>query len=95
MIELNIFSLMDGGYENKKMKTTRERLLGRIGVIKYIIPLDSKFTALPLMMRECFVDAVKYCNVKIMRCWFEADNEIAILGKKLNCPVLSKYYDKY
>lgn len=86
---------MDGGYENKKMKTTRERLLGRIGVIKYIIPLDSKFVALPLNMRECFIDAVNSVNVKVMRCFFEADNEIAILAKKMKCPVLSYDSDFY
>lgn len=86
---------MDGGYENKKMNTVRERLKGRIGVIKYIIPLESKHMAIPLMMRECFVDACNASNVKLMRCLFEADNEIAILAKKLDCPVLSYDSDFY
>ncbi|CAO1308665.1 unnamed protein product [Diamesa serratosioi] len=88
------YVLLDGGYEMKKMKTTKERLRGRIGVIKYIIPLE-KYMALPLHMREVFVDAVKSCNVKVYRCMFEADNEIAILARKLNCPVLSYDSDFY
>lgn len=89
------FVLLDGGYEQKKMKTTRERLKGRIGVIKNIIPLECRMLALPLHMREVFVNAVKFSNVKIMRCLFEADNEIAILARRLKCPVLSYDSDFY
>lgn len=69
------YVLLDGGYEMRKMKTTKERLRSRISVIKYIIPLES-YMALPLMMREVFVSATKSCNVKVYRCFFEADNEI-------------------
>jgi hypothetical protein len=69
------YVLLDGGYEMRKMKTTKERLRSRIAVIKHIIPLES-YMALPLMMREVFVSATKSCNVKVYRCFFEADNEI-------------------
>lgn len=69
------YVLLDGGYEMRKMKTTKERLRSRIGVIKYIIPLENAI-AIPLQMREVFVSAVKTCNVKLYRCFFEADNEI-------------------
>lgn len=72
------YVLLDGGYERRKMKTTRERLRARIGVIKYIIPLE-KYMAIPLQMREVFVSAAKSCNVKLYRCLFEADNEIGRL----------------
>lgn len=37
------YVLLDGGYEMRKMKTTRERLRARIGVIKYIIPVGGIF----------------------------------------------------
>lgn len=96
LTECNVesFVLLDGGYEQKKMKTVRERLKGRIGVIKNIIPLERSM-ALPLHMREVFVNAVKFSNVKIMRCLFEADNEIAILARRLKCPVLSYDSDFY
>lgn len=46
-------------------------------------------------MREVFIDAVKANNIPIMRCMFEADDEIAILSRKLNCPVLSYDSDFY
>ena len=76
------YVLLDGGYEMRKMKTTKERLRSRIGVIKYIIPLES-YLAIPLQMREVFVSAVKSCNVKLYRCFFEADNEIGeLIGHK-------------
>ncbi|XP_073822485.1 single-strand DNA endonuclease protein asteroid isoform X2 [Musca autumnalis] len=44
---------------------------------------------------EVFVDAVRDCNVPVMRCVFEADDELAALGRKLNCPVLSYDSDFY
>lgn len=75
------YVLLDGGYEMKKMKTTKERLRSRIGVIKNIIPLES-YLVLPLLMREVFVSALKHCNVKVYRCLYEADNELGKLTNK-------------
>lgn len=46
-------------------------------------------------MREVFVDAVKANNIPIMRCMLEADDEIAILARKLQAPVLSYDSDFY
>lgn len=72
------YVLLDGGYEIKKMKTTKDRLRSRIGIIKYIVPLESSFV-LPLMLREVFVSALKACHVKVYRCLYEADNELGKL----------------
>lgn len=88
------YVLLDGGYELKKLKTVRERLRSRIGIIKYIVPLES-YLVLPLMIREVFTSALKHCNIPVYRCLFEADNEIAILARKLKCPVLSYDSDFY
>lgn len=88
------YVLLDGGYELKKLKTVRERLRSRIGVIKYIVPLEN-YLVLPLMIREVFTSALKYCNIPTYRCLFEADNEIAMLARKLDCPVLSYDSDFY
>ncbi|XP_055837474.1 protein asteroid [Episyrphus balteatus] len=94
--ECNIraYVLMDGGYEKKKLRTVWQRLRGKITVIKKIDPLNSSHI-FPLMMREVFVDAVKDCGVPVMRCVFEADDELAALSRKLNCPVLSYDSDFY
>jgi hypothetical protein len=89
------YVILDGGYEQRKMKTVRNRLLGRIATVKNIKPLDSRRLSIPLMMREVFVDALRSCNVPLMRCMFEADDEIAILARKLKAPVFSYDSDFY
>ncbi|XP_055919069.1 protein asteroid [Eupeodes corollae] len=94
--ECNIrpYVLMDGGYEKKKLRTVWQRLRGKISVIKKIDPVNSQ-NIFPLMMREVFIDALNDCAVPVMRCVFEADDELAALSRKLNCPVLSYDSDFY
>ncbi|SPP79901.1 protein asteroid [Drosophila guanche] len=94
--ECNIrpYVLMDGGYEERKLRTVGKRLRGKISVIKRINP-NASITLFPLHLKEVFVDAVKDCGVPIMRCVFEADDELAALARKLNCPVLSYDSDFY
>ncbi|XP_005175977.2 protein asteroid [Musca domestica] len=96
LAECNIkaYVLMDGGYEQRKLRTVGKRMRGKICVIKRINP-NASITVFPLMMKEVFVDAVRDCNVPVMRCVFEADDELAALGRKLNCPVLSYDSDFY
>ncbi|XP_058815445.1 protein asteroid [Topomyia yanbarensis] len=88
------FVLLDGGYEKSKLKTVCERFLGRIQVIKHVKAVSSR-PIIPLLIREVFVDALRASKVPIMRCLFEADNEIAVLARKLDCPVLSYDSDFY
>ncbi|XP_030565468.1 protein asteroid [Drosophila novamexicana] len=88
------YVLMDGGYEERKLRTVGKRLRGKIAVIKKINPCDS-ITLFPLHLKEVFVDAVRDCGVPVMRCVFEADDELAALARKLNCPVLSYDSDFY
>ncbi|KAH8263108.1 hypothetical protein KR044_004752 [Drosophila immigrans] len=88
------YVLMDGGYEERKLRTVGQRLRGKIAVIKRINPCAS-VTLFPLHLKEVFVDAVRDCGVPVMRCVFEADDELAALARKLNCPVLSYDSDFY
>lgn len=94
--ECNIRSyvLMDGGYEKKKLRTVWQRFRGKVSAIKKIDPLNSH-NVFPLMMREVFIDALNDCGIPVMRCAFEADDELAALSRKLNCPVLSYDSDFY
>ncbi|EDW12985.1 protein asteroid [Drosophila mojavensis] len=92
--EIRAYVLMDGGYEERKLRTVGKRLRGKISVIKKINPCDS-ITLFPLHLKEVFVDAVRDCGVPVMRCVFEADDELAALARKLNCPVLSYDSDFY
>ncbi|XP_011190457.1 protein asteroid [Zeugodacus cucurbitae] len=96
LAECNIepYVLMDGGYEHRKLRTVGKRLRGKIAVIKRINPCGSN-TIFPLLMKEVFVDAVRDCGVSVMRCVFEADDELATLSRKLGCPVLTYDSDFY
>ena len=82
------YVLLDGGYLSKKLSTVKQRLRDKISTVKHINTI-SGMQLFPLMMREVFVEALKDIGVKVMRCIFEADDEVAILARKLNCPVLS------
>lgn len=82
------YVLMDGGYQRKKLRTVHKRLRDRISAIKHINPING-MELFPLMMREVFVEAARTSGIHLMRCIFEADDEVAVLARKLNCPVLS------
>lgn len=88
------YVLLDGGYERKKLGTVRQRLRSKIGAVKHINPFRC-IPLFPLMLREVFVEAVKTTNCRLMRCVFEADDEVSVLARKLNCPVLSYDSDFY
>lgn len=88
------YVLLDGGYLPKKLSTVRQRLRAKIGAIKYLNPFDAK-PMFPIMMREVFVEALEHCGIPFMRCLFEADDEVAALARRLQCPVLSYDSDFY
>lgn len=89
------FVLLDGGYEKRKLRTVQQRLRDKIAAIKHINPIEGHHL-FPLMMREVFVEAVRSSpGVQVMRCLFEADDEVAMLARQLNCPVLSYDSDFY
>lgn len=88
------YVLMDGGYQRKKLRTVRERLRAKIGAVRRIDPTDC-FQLFPLQMREVFCETVRAAGIPLMRCILEADDEVALLARRLNCPVLSYDSDFY
>lgn len=88
------FVLMDGGYQSRKMYTVTQRMRNKISIIKRINPAGS-VTIFPLMLKEVFIDALHDLKIPVMRCVFEADDELAALSRALNCPVLSYDSDFY
>lgn len=90
------FVLLDGGYQRRKLKTVHSRLRSKICSIRHLNPSGGNHL-FPLHMRECFVDAVRQAPgaPQLMRCLFEADDEVAQLARQLNCPVLSYDSDFY
>lgn len=82
--------LIDGGCEDKKLKTIITRTREKIQTASYYTPFShnrNKF--LPLLLREVFKDVMTEKGVRYAQCLFEADNTIAAIARILNCPVLS------
>ncbi|XP_053661666.1 protein asteroid [Anopheles marshallii] len=94
LVNVTPYVLLDGGYESRKMSVVRYRMVQRIQKMKGFHLAAISLTT-PPMLREVFVDALKASGVSFMRCAFEADDEVAILARKLNCPVLSYDSDFY
>lgn len=88
------YVVLDGGYQRRKLRTVRSRLRSKVATIKYLNPNSCK-PVFPILMREVFVEALEQCHVHVMRCVFEADDEVAVLARKLKCPVLSYDSDFY
>uniref|UniRef100_A0A182JNG6 XPG N-terminal domain-containing protein n=1 Tax=Anopheles christyi TaxID=43041 RepID=A0A182JNG6_9DIPT len=94
LVKVVPYVLLDGGYESRKMAVVRYRMQQRIQKMKGF-HVSAITTTPPQMLREVFVDAMRASGVSFMRCAFEADDEVAILARKLNCPVLSYDSDFY
>ncbi|KAK5646853.1 hypothetical protein RI129_005317 [Pyrocoelia pectoralis] len=90
--QCNIIPLivLDGAYEKRKLKTVYQRLKSKLKTLHQIDTVSQiHFKSFPLFLRDLFVDVVLKLQLKIVRCDYEADCEIACLGRTLNCPVLS------
>ena len=49
----------------------------------------------PLMLRLVLTQLLKKEKIEVIQCQYEADNEIAALGRGMNCPVVSNDSDFY
>lgn len=92
---VHCYVLLDGGYQPAKLKTVKSRLNQKICAIKNINPINPSHSYFPLLFREVFIQAMQDSGVQYMRCLFEADHELAVLAKHLQCPVLSYDSDFY
>ncbi|XP_039280011.1 protein asteroid [Nilaparvata lugens] len=82
--------VFDGGCEEKKLKTVLRRVKDRTSQLKRVLP-TSRGTprVFPRLMSRVFREVLLEIGVPIVQCDFEADQEIAALGIKYNCPILS------
>lgn len=88
--------LIDGGCEDKKLKTVISRTNEKIEIASHYTPHSQQRTKFfPLLMKEVFKDVMKEKGVRYTQCIFEADNTIAAIARILNCPVLSYDSDFY
>ncbi|CAD1481211.1 unnamed protein product, partial [Heterotrigona itama] len=88
--------LLDGGIEDRKLKTIIKRTKERINSAYSFCSLNQKkIKYFPLLIKEIFRDVMREKNIRHVQCLFEADNDIASVAKILNCPVLSYDSDFY
>lgn len=88
--------LIDGGCEDKKLKTIVSRTKQKIEIASnYTLSSQQRSKFLPLLLREVFKDVMNEKGIRYAQCVFEADNTIAAIARILNCPVLSYDSDFY
>ncbi|KAF3426462.1 hypothetical protein E2986_14137 [Frieseomelitta varia] len=88
--------ILDGGTEDKKLRTIIQRTRERINAACSFCPLSQENAkSIPLLLKEIFRDVMREKNIRHVQCLFEADNDIASVAKILNCPVLSYDSDFY
>ncbi|KAB0797991.1 hypothetical protein PPYR_08984 [Photinus pyralis] len=82
--------ILDGAYEKRKLRTVYQRLKNKLKTLQQVDTVSqTHFKVFPLFLRDLFADVLVRLQLKIIRCNFEADFEIACLARTLNCPVLS------
>ncbi|XP_034230981.1 protein asteroid [Thrips palmi] len=88
--------IIDGGYEGRKLKTILSRFKDKINAAKICTPSNQRGSVVfPLLLMEAFKQTLLKRNVKFVQTDFEADHEIAAIGRLLNSPVLSNDSDFY
>ncbi|KOX68556.1 Protein asteroid [Melipona quadrifasciata] len=98
LLKCNVIPLviLDGGIEDKKLRTIIKRTRDRISAACSFCPLSQrKAKSIPLLLKEIFRDVMKENNIRHVQCLFEADNDIASVAKILKCPMLSSDSDFY
>ncbi|XP_078045222.1 single-strand DNA endonuclease protein asteroid [Augochlora pura] len=88
--------LLDGGYENKKLKTAIQRRKENVYTAANFSPMtQQRMKYFPLFNKQVFKDVLTEKNIRHAQCLLEADNSIASVAKILDCPVLSYDSDFY
>ncbi|XP_065225993.1 protein asteroid [Planococcus citri] len=93
----NIYAcfVFDGGYEKRKLKTVIDRLKLNIAICSQFKNKYRESKCFPLLLRDVFKDILRSINVPVIQCDFEADQELVVLARTLNCPVISNDSDFY
>nr|XP_023023136.1 protein asteroid [Leptinotarsa decemlineata] len=90
------YVVFDGGYEKRKVATVINRMKNKIKSADQLnCVTECSISVFPLLLRLTFLETITKLNIKILRCDFEGDSEIASIARTLNCPVLSFDSDFY
>lgn len=96
--DIDPFVIVDGGsdYTDKKFETKKTRAQSRINTANSLsMGLQDRGGVLPTLIKDVFKQVLSSLKVPFAQCIFEADQEIASLAERWNCPVLSYDSDFY
>ncbi|XP_038838758.1 protein asteroid homolog 1-like [Salvelinus namaycush] len=88
------YVVIDGGsdHTDKKFETLRQRAQSKINNLSMGLQGDR---IIPVLVKQVFKQVLSSLKVPFAQCIFEADQEIASLAQRWNCPVLSNDSDFY
>ncbi|XP_046386367.1 protein asteroid [Ischnura elegans] len=93
--EIKAIVIFDGGKEPRKSSTSVARFKDKIVTAIRMRPDSCSECCMPLLMLEVFKCVAVRSGAVVGMCDFEADEEIAALGRALSCPILSFDSDFY
>lgn len=91
------YIVLDGGTDvtDKKLETSKQRAVDRIRRANRAAAEGTQQNIRPPLALLVFKQTLARLDVKVARCFEEADREIAALANELQCPVLSGDSDFY
>lgn len=91
------YIVLDGGSDvtDKKLETSKQRAADRIRRANRAAAEGTQENIPPPLAHVVFKQTLARLDVKVARCFEEADREIAALANELQCPVLSGDSDFY
>uniref|UniRef100_A0A4W5K717 XPG N-terminal domain-containing protein n=1 Tax=Hucho hucho TaxID=62062 RepID=A0A4W5K717_9TELE len=91
------YVIMDGGsdHNDKKFQTLKERAQLKINQANVFPVGPQGGSVIPTLVKQVFKQVLSSLKVPFAQCIFEADQEIASLAQRWNCPVLSNDSDFY
>uniref|UniRef100_A0A667Z4L3 XPG N-terminal domain-containing protein n=1 Tax=Myripristis murdjan TaxID=586833 RepID=A0A667Z4L3_9TELE len=92
------YVVLDGGsdHTDKKLETKKKRAEARIqAASQKSLGRRTQWDIMPLMCSSLFNQTLVRLEVPVVRCFLEADREVAALASEWKCPVLSSDSDFY
>lgn len=84
------YVIFDGGYVKGKLRTAHSRLRSKIYGASRLDPVtQSSLKIFPLFLRDVFKNVLDELQILYTVCELEADDEVAAMARRLDCPVLS------
>nr|XP_018914712.1 PREDICTED: protein asteroid homolog 1-like [Bemisia tabaci] len=94
-LKLELFVILDGGYELRKLNAIQARLSHSTRDISRLRKEKNSDPFLPLLIMEAFKEVLLSMKIKFAQSRYEADSDIVAVARYFNCPILSSDSDYY